>query len=612
VQQLCRDQTAIHDRIKQLEGLRRELDSAREEAERLATDARLEYPAVEQHHAKWKDEYEPAFKAVERKLLVLQALERLRRLEKEEGRLQDHVDKVKRVQELLRHKREEIAELRAPLREEWRTFQKNVTDLQVVLAQAEASAIRVVFDLQDKHLGITATPEAHHTSGGEEFLLTAPTVFTIPRVGTVSVRGGGTSLEALDERAKELQHEIQETLDRFRTSDAQSLSDLHQQHIDLEGDIQQLQERLQDLAEEEEKPEGELSRVRRGIAEESAKVEDAPEAWKRWGGQNLRREVEELEEEKARIIANIEEEQKHEEGARRAHLDGVKKAQEASNRVVELQSQIRTLEQENAKVLTAYATLDHLGSLIEQAEEALRRAREDLAALMQDYEQRVVMPKKLYRQAEERVDRLKEQLGQLKEKIVDRNARIEAATALGLYSQTADLEASLEAKRRRLANVTRRAEAARLLYRMVGAHRREQSAALAGPVAALVNRWLRLLTDEAYDVVQLNEELLPQAVRSSRYGAPLPMDSLSYGTHEQVIVLLRLAIGVLLGETESQLVVIDDRLVNADALRMKRLCLIFEEVVQHACQVVVATCNDTPYAGIRGHIIRVPFDGRGS
>jgi hypothetical protein len=30
------------------------------------------------------------------------------------------------------------------------------------------------------------------------------------------------------------------------------------------------------------------------------------------------------------------------------------------------------------------------------------------------------------------------------------------------------------------------------------------------------------------------------------------------------------------------------------------------------CQVVIATCNDTPYAGIQGHVIRVPYDGKDS
>ena len=131
-------------------------------------------------------------------------------------------------------------------------------------------------------------------------------------------------------------------------------------------------------------------------------------------------------------------------------------------------------------------------------------------------------------------------------------------------------------------------------------------------MATLVNNWLPLLTEDAYDELDLSEELFPLGVQSSRYDLPLPLESLSYGTYEQVIVLVRLALGCLLSSEERHLVIIDDRVVNADAGRMKRLCLILEEVASKYCQVVVATCDDTRYAGIPGSIIRVPFDGRPS
>ena len=77
-------------------------------------------------------------------------------------------------------------------------------------------------------------------------------------------------------------------------------------------------------------------------------------------------------------------------------------------------------------------------------------------------------------------------------------------------------------------------------------------------------------------------------------------------------MLVRLALGCLLSNEERNLVIIDDRLVNADAGRMKRLCLILEEVASKYCQVVVATCDDTRYSGISKNVIRVPFDGKPS
>lgn len=118
-----------------------------------------------------------------------------------------------------------------------------------------------------------------------------------------------------------------------------------------------------------------------------------------------------------------------------------------------------------------------------------------------------------------------------------------------------------------------------------------------------------MLTDGTYEELIFGDELLPESVKTSRYNDHLPIADLSFGTREQVIVLLRLAIGVLLSKDERNLVVIDDRLVNADALRMNRLRLILEEASAGSCQVIVATCNSTPYSGMSGAVINVPDDG---
>ena len=73
--------------------------------------------------------------------------------------------------------------------------------------------------------------------------------------------------------------------------------------------------------------------------------------------------------------------------------------------------------------------------------------------------------------------------------------------------------------------------------------------------------------------------------------------------------MIRWAVVCLRSKDGRNLVVRDDGLVNADSIRMKRLCLILEEVASKSCQIVVATCDETRYSGIPGNVIRVPFDG---
>ena len=87
--------------------------------------------------------------------------------------------------------------------------------------------------------------------------------------------------------------------------------------------------------------------------------------------------------------------------------------------------------------------------------------------------------------------------------------------------------------------------------------------------------------------------IFPVGVSNPEYDEALPPDCLSY------VVLLRRAIGALLSRNERNRVIIDDRPVNVDPTRMRRLCRILEEAATNHCQVV-ATCNDTPYAGVGG------------
>jgi uncharacterized protein YhaN len=271
---------------------------------------------------------------------------------------------------------------------------------------------------------------------------------------------------------------------------------------------------------------------------------------------------------------------------------------------------VRTLEQENDRVLRSYGTYEHLQEMLTEKTAALDRAEEDLEALLTEYRIRVEEPKAQYEDAREALKGIEEQIHSVREEIIAREARIKEAVSRDFYSRTGDLEAELETAKRKLKQAARQAKAVKLLHDMAQAFKKDQSTALSGPVADLMNRWLMTLTGGSYDSVRMNASLLPVEVSNPRYDEALPLKCLSYGTHEQVIVLLRLAIGVLLSRGERNLIVIDDRLVNADPLRMRRLCQILEEVSADHCQIVVATCNDTPYAGIRGKTV-IPVLGEG-
>lgn len=581
------------------------LETAVEEAEEELAERRLEAKEAkrdaERLDERWKQEHEPELKGVEQELQAVQAVERRDTLQDRAERLEDHLDELEDRQAALEEAQEALQELHAPDEETITRVQAVSSELEVARAKAQASAIRVRFDLAEAP-PISADPEAEEDAG--DYLVTRPTTFQLGELGEVHVRGGGETLEELQATASKLQAQRQEILDRYDAEDLQDLQDLHHEHRDLEAEVQRRADRVDDLADREEAPREELQAIRSQL-----KDLDVPAGELDLDGEAPAERRQALEERKAELIATIETTRDDAEEAKQTHLRLIERAQKVENRATEKRAELKSKRDRKAEIIARYGTRDQLEEVHQQREQTLASAEEDLEDFLEDYEAQVERPRKLHAQAQRRVEQLTEDLDELEREIDVRLAKIEQITEEDPYARAADLEATLERLQERRAVVEVRSQAAKLLYHLVEAHQQARSQALAGPVAKTVDRWLKVLTEDSYDRLRLDENLVPEAVETPRYEEDLPLTELSYGTQEQVVVLLRLAMAVLLSETERQLVILDDRLVNADPVRMKRLGLILDEATE-ACQVLMATCDDTPYAGVEGRRIHVPTDGR--
>jgi len=606
------DLKTIDRRINSIGVLNKELSEAKEISEGCEADSRIEQIAEEKYHHKWKIEFEPNLKKIDEELRISYAIENLSQLSKEKEIVKEYLSKISLAHEEYRIKKKELDELIAPSKHEWDEFEDIWNNLQILDAEARASAIRIKFDLQIKDLEITANPSASHTDDKQEYLVLSATTFNINKVGKIHIRGGGSTLEEINDKSQSLRILIQNTFSRFNVKDKQALSDLYQNRIDLYKETKQLKKNLEKIVDEgkNKNHDEEIVSLEREIAEKAQSIHGAPNNWKNMSGKELREQIIQLEKTKKQIIDDIESEQSNEKTSRDKYRTLNEHAIEERGKFERCNSEIKSLNNENAQLLNNYGTRDHLVSLINQNREILSTLTGDLNKILVDYEKCVELPRKFHKDRENKVFALKEQIRDVERDIIDRKARIEESAAQGLYSQISDLEVLLESKKRRLLSVQLEADSIKLLHDMVVALRKEQSTMLAGPISELVNRYLGILTDDTYTGLELNEELLPIAIQSNRYGTQLPLDSLSYGTYEQIVVLLRLALGVILSKNERNLVVIDDRLVNADSMRMKRLSQILQEVSNNSCQIIVATCNDTPYLGIKGRVISVPSDGK--
>mgnify|MGYP000900395258 CR=1 FL=1 len=607
------DLGAIDRRTKEIEEIGRTLEEMQRGTDDLQAEVRMELRVAEKHHDTWKNIYEPELRQVGKELGILQAIERTRQFEEQVTDILGDIDRIQATEKELRGREHTLSTTPLPTKKDLETYREQKLEQATLRGQLEQAAIRIGFDLQIEDTSITADPAAEYLTEDEEYLVLGPTAFTIGDLGTVSVRGGGSSLEDLQAKAQSLSAGFASLFERYGATDEQELYDLQQRRQEFEREIKQLRKTFKELTSEKEPEQlqAEFIRLQQKITTEKSKIGAAPHEWQALSSDAVREMSEALTKKKEELVQKIECEQEKETEAQTAHLETSKKAQEASNCLSGLHAQVKMLERENAEVLKSYGTYEHLQEVLAKETAALERAEEDLAALLAEYKIRVEEPRAQYDEALETLKGLEEQMQSVREKIIDRKARIEEAISEDFYSRIGDLEALLGVTKRKLDQVTRQAEAAKLLRDMVQAFKKEQSTALSGPVADLMNRWLVMLTNGSYDSVQMNENLFPVGVSNPRYDETLPLDCLSYGTHEQVIVLLRLAMGVLLSKDERNLVVIDDRLVNADPVRMRRLCQILEEVATDHCQVVVATCNDTPYAGVREKKkILVPGDRR--
>jgi DNA repair exonuclease SbcCD ATPase subunit len=606
---LHQELSQIQEKQQKIGEWRKQIQDLQESLSETTAEAKQEAAASERHAARWKEELEPELKEVEANLRALHAATNVRKLEKDRERLEKHLDKVSRIQKQLQDRKKERTKFMAPDAKEQKRFNKASEELGILEAKVEAGAVRVAFEWDTKTRKVTTRPQIDENEAGE-YIVAEPTEFQIRSVGRVRVRSGAQALKDLLSQKTQLQQEVDETLRHFGVTEAESLADLHEKGRELDRSIAELEVDLEEVKTGEPDAEGDLARVRRDIEEDrrvaGRLLADETDRSGRW----IREQITSKEKEKERLIREIVKEQDLEKKAGQSHLKFIKAHETTSNTLAERNAQVKTQEESIADTLKVYSTVDHLKGLIATAQEESEKAKASLEGILKDYEERVETPRRLHLQAQERVNELDKQMQDLRGKIIETLARIEESAAQGNYGQLADLEIEMEFKSRRIEVLQRRADGVKLLHDLVASYEKQRFAALSGPIQDLVNRWLQLLTEGTYDALRIDDALKPVGVQVARYGADLPWMSLSYGAREQVVVLLRLAIGVLVSREGKNLVVIDDRLVNADPVRIKRLCLILQEAAK-TCQLVVATCNDTPYAGLGAHIIRVPSDGVG-
>ncbi|MEG3056955.1 MAG: hypothetical protein RQM90_13460 [Methanoculleus sp.] len=226
------DRSAIDRRRKKIDDMVRYIDDAQREADDLQAEVRVELRAAEGYHDTWKNTHEPILRQVETELDTLQAVERIRRFEEQAVGIQERIDHIRATEEELRNLEHTLATTPLPTKKDLTTYQKKKLELASLQGQIEQAAIRIGFNLQDTP--ITADPATEYLAEDEEYLVLGPTTFTIGGLGTVRVRGGGSSLEDLQTKTQSLSADVTSLSERFGVTEEQELYDLQQRRQELE------------------------------------------------------------------------------------------------------------------------------------------------------------------------------------------------------------------------------------------------------------------------------------------------------------------------------------------------------------------------------------------
>jgi hypothetical protein len=168
---------------------------------------------------------------------------------------------------------------------------------------------------------------------------------------------------------------------------------------------------------------------------------------------------------------------------------------------------------------------------------------------------------------------------------------LQSLSVRGLEEERGRLQSNVYEIEQRRRELERRAKALDLLLDKLRAKREVMTQALLAPVQDRVQHYLRLLFPGA--TLQVGEDLVPTVLNRQPAGRVErdELDALSFGTKEQLGLISRLAYADLLRDAgKPTLVILDDALVNTDAMRLNQMKRVLYDAAERH-QILLFSCH---------------------
>ena len=453
---------------------------------------------------------------------------------------------------------------------------ESLRDLDVRLNAAATTLDVDLLDGQSVHIG------DEHISGQVQRTLIRATSIEIPDVGRIHIAPGIADLDTLALQHERLSAERDAMLHRMGVADLAAAQERARQAAQRIQDAKASQQLLQALA-----PNG-VDALASDLAARRARLDD------------LRRQRDALPtfgEEDAVLpsLASAESEAKRAKHLVETMAEAFGNARIAAAKA---QSHLSTAEQE---LLAATATFQdpQRAQRITTAKQSLTDTLAQQTTAQQRSEALATQLKNanldLLKQDVERLGRSAHQLedahASRQRDILQLEAELHAQGALGLEEQRAEQQHEHEGMRRRIDDLTRRANALDYLLGLLRDKRAELARRLRAPLQKHLDRNLNLLFPGAR--IEIADDLSPGPItrlgtRGSETG---DFEHLSLGTREQMGIIARLAYADLLQEAgKPTLLILDDALVNTDEARLSQMKRVLYDAAQRH-QILIFTCH---------------------
>jgi hypothetical protein len=181
----------------------------------------------------------------------------------------------------------------------------------------------------------------------------------------------------------------------------------------------------------------------------------------------------------------------------------------------------------------------------------------------------------------------------------------------GLHRRLADAEAAVLETERALARERLEAAAHKQLRDLFDQCRESQIQQVMGPVAGRVLEWSKSIGLTEYEEMRFGDQFLPEGIVLQSRGpeAPVALDEESYGTFEQLGLLVRLALGGILAKDEPAVAVLDDPLAHSSDDKHRRILDVLRLAAEGNAsavppagrlQIIILTCHPKRFDHLPG------------